>query len=80
MNDLLYKGHFKGLDIAFTYAVTTAAVNEAVVRHDCDPAAAHVLGRAMTGALLAALRAIIVVIAALLWLCARRLRRRNMAK
>ena len=23
MNDLLYKGHFKGLDIAFTYAVTT---------------------------------------------------------
>ena len=54
MNDLLYKGHFKGLDIAFTYAVTTAAVNDAVVRHDCDPAAAHILGRAMTGALLAA--------------------------
>jgi molecular chaperone Hsp33 len=54
MNDLLYKGHFKGLDIAFTYAVTTAAVNEAVVRHDCDPATAHILGRAMTGALLAA--------------------------
>ena len=54
MNDLLYKGHFKGLDIAFTYAVTTSAVNEAVVRHDCDPAAAHILGRAMTGALLAA--------------------------
>jgi len=54
MNDILYKGHFKGLDIAFTYAVTTQAVNEAVVRHDCDPAAAHILGRAMTGALLAA--------------------------
>ena len=54
MNDLLYKGRFKGLDIAFTYAVTTRAVNEAVVRHDCDPAAAHILGRAMTGALLAA--------------------------
>ena len=54
MNDLLYKGHFKELDIAFTYAVTTKAVNEAVVRHDCDPAAAHVLGRAMTGAVLAA--------------------------
>ena len=52
MNDLLYKGHFKGLDIAFTYTVATVAVNEAVVRHDCDPAAAHVLGRAMTGALL----------------------------
>jgi len=54
MTDLLYKGHFKGLDIAFTYAVTTQAVNEAVVRHNCDPAAAHLLGRSMTGALLAA--------------------------
>lgn len=54
MNDLLYKGHFKGLDIAFTYTVSTQAVNEAVVRHNCDPAAAHLLGRAMTGGLLAA--------------------------
>ncbi len=54
MNDLLYKGHFKGLDIAFTYAVTTRAVNETIVRHDCDPASAHILGRATTGALLAA--------------------------
>jgi len=54
MTNLLYKGHFKGLDIAFTYAVTTQAVNEAVVRHNCDPAAAHILGRSMTGALLAA--------------------------
>lgn len=54
MNDLLYKGHFKGLDIAFTYAVTTQAVNESIVRHNCDPAAAHILGRATTGALLAA--------------------------
>ena len=54
MTDLLYKGHFKGLDIAFTYTVCTAAANESVLRHDCDPAAAHILGRAMTGALLAA--------------------------
>jgi len=54
MNDILYKGHFKGLDIAFTYAVTTKAVNETIVRHDCDPAAAHILGRATTGTLLAA--------------------------
>lgn len=54
MNDLLYKGHFKGLDLAFTYALTTHAVNAAVVRHDCDPTSAHLLGRAMTGALLGA--------------------------
>ena len=54
MDDLLTKGHFKGLDIAFAYAVTTKAVNEIVLRHDCDPTAAHILGRAVTGALLAA--------------------------
>jgi len=54
MNDLLTKGHFKGLDIAFSCAVTTGAVNEIVVRHDCDPVAAHILGRALTGALLSA--------------------------
>lgn len=54
MNDLLYKGHFKGLDIAFTYVVATKAVNESVVRHDCDPAGAHVLGRATAAGLLAA--------------------------
>jgi molecular chaperone Hsp33 len=53
MNDLLYKGHFKGLDIAFTYAVATKVANETVVRHDCDQAAAHILGRATAGALLA---------------------------
>lgn len=54
MNDLLIKGHFKGLDIAFSCAVTTKTVNEIVLRHDCDPAAAHILGRALTGALLSA--------------------------
>ncbi len=54
MNDLLIKGHFKKLDIAFSYAVTTKAANEIVRLHDCDPAAAHLLGRAVTGALLSA--------------------------
>ena len=54
MEDLLYKGRIEGLDIAFVHAATTRAVNEAVVRHDCDPAAAHILGRATTAALLAA--------------------------
>jgi molecular chaperone Hsp33 len=54
MNDLLIKGHLKGLDIAFSYAVTTKTVGELVVLHNCDPAAAHLLGRALTGALLSA--------------------------
>lgn len=54
MDDLLIKGHFKGLNIAFAYAVTTRTVNEVVLLHNCDPAAAHILGRAITGALLSA--------------------------
>lgn len=54
MDDLLTKGHFKGLDAAFTCAVTTRTVNEIVLKHDCDPPAAHILGRALTGALLRA--------------------------
>lgn len=52
MVDYIYKGHFKGLDIAFTYAVTTSLVNELVVRHDNDPVAAHILGRAVTAGVL----------------------------
>jgi molecular chaperone Hsp33 len=54
MVDYIFKGHFKGLDIAFTYAVTTGLVNELVVRHDNDPVAAHILGRALTSGILAA--------------------------
>lgn len=54
MPDLLYKGRLTGLDIAFAYTVTTDTVGEAVRRHDCDPVAAHVLGRALTGAVLTA--------------------------
>jgi len=54
MNDLLVKGHLKGLDVAFSYALTTNAVREIIIGHDCDPVAAHLLGRALTGALLSA--------------------------
>ena len=54
MNDLLYKGHFKNIDIAFTYAVTTETANTGVVTHDCDPVSAHILGRSLTAGLLAA--------------------------
>ena len=54
MVDYIYKGHFKGLDIAFTYAVTTSLVNDLVVRHDNDPVAAHILGRALTAGVLSA--------------------------
>lgn len=54
MSDLLYKGRLEGYDIAFAYTVTTGTVAEAVRRHDCDPVTAHLLGRALTGAVLSA--------------------------
>lgn len=53
-NDYILRGHIKGLDAAFTCAVTTKSVNEIVLLHDCDPAAAHILCRALTSALLSA--------------------------
>lgn len=54
MKDQLVKGQFKGLDIALSCAVTTQAVNEMVLQHACDPASAHLFGRAVTSALLSA--------------------------
>ena len=56
MEDTVFKGRFEGLEIAFVHAVTTKMVNQIVVMHDCDPAAAHLLGRSVTaGAMAAAL-------------------------
>jgi molecular chaperone Hsp33 len=52
-NDPYSKGRFEGLQISFSHVVATKAVNEAVLRHQCDPPAAHLLGRAMAGTLLA---------------------------
>lgn len=54
MADILYKGRWTGGEVAFAYTVTTETVGEVVRRHGCDPVSAHVLGRAMTGAVLAA--------------------------
>jgi molecular chaperone Hsp33 len=38
--------------VAFSYAVTTDVANDAVLRHNCDPVAAHILGRALTAGVL----------------------------
>ncbi len=43
-------GRFDDLNCAFVYCITTRCVDEAVVRHDCDPVSAHLLGRALTAA------------------------------
>lgn len=54
MKDSLFKGRLDGLHIAFSCANTTQTVSDIVIRHNCDPVAAHILGRALTGALLSA--------------------------
>lgn len=52
MEDVLYRGQVEQDKIAFTFARSTHVVTEAVLAHDSDPVAAHVLGRALTAGLL----------------------------
>ena len=54
MEDEIYKGRLEGLDIAFVYAKTTELANEIIVKHNCDPAAAHLLGRSVNASVMAA--------------------------
>ena len=46
--DGVWTGQLEDARIALVYAVLPGVVNEAVLRHDCDPVAAHILGRALT--------------------------------
>jgi molecular chaperone Hsp33 len=54
MSDMLYRGIIEDLDVRFSYAVTQAAANKAVLAHGCDPIAAHPMVRALTAAVLSA--------------------------
>lgn len=54
MLDRLLKGRLDRYRIAVAYTSVTHTVTEAVRRHDCDPPAAHLLGRAIAGAVLTA--------------------------
>lgn len=54
LNDFLYRGFFTNHNIRFAYASTKNLVNKAVLLHNCDPASAHVLGRALTAGVLTA--------------------------
>ena len=54
MADEVYKGRLDGLDIAFVYAKTTELANEIIVKHNCDPAAAHLLGRSVNASVMVA--------------------------
>lgn len=51
-DDVLYRGTLSNLRIGLSYVVATRVVNEAVVRHNCDPLSAHLLGRALGAGLL----------------------------
>ena len=54
MSGMCYKGRLEGLDLAVTYTDSFEIVNKAVILHDCDPVAAHLLGRCMTATIMAA--------------------------
>lgn len=54
MADQVLTGRLEGWEIAVAYALTADTVSEAVRRHDCDPASAHLLGRSIVFAVLAA--------------------------
>ena len=52
MNDSLYRGLIKDINVRFSYALTSSVVNTAVLKHNCDPVVAHILGRALTAGIL----------------------------
>ena len=52
MEDYLYRGLFKDLNIRFAYALTTSVANTAVKAHGCDPVVAHILSRTLTSGVL----------------------------
>lgn len=52
MDDILYNGRMTALDIAFSFGVCTTLANDAVLKHNCDPVSAHLLGRALTAGVL----------------------------
>ncbi len=54
MQDLLYRGVLDDLSIRFSYCLLSDCINAAVLAHQCDPMAAHVLGRALSSAVLCA--------------------------
>ncbi|MCO5062396.1 MAG: Hsp33 family molecular chaperone HslO [Kiritimatiellae bacterium] len=54
MTDQCLLGRVEGFDIAVAYGVVSATVGEAIRRHDCDPVAAHLLGRSIAAGVLAA--------------------------
>ncbi len=52
MDDVVYKGRLEGLEVAFAYVLATRVCNEAIIRHDHDPVAAHLMARALGAGLL----------------------------
>ena len=47
MNDFLYRGVIDELGVRFSYTCIPNVVNTAILKHNCDPASSHILGRAL---------------------------------
>mgnify|MGYP001185379350 FL=1 len=54
MSGICYKGRLDGIDIAINYIDAFEIINKAVILHNCDPVAAHILGRCMMAAIMSA--------------------------
>lgn len=54
MSGICYKGRIEGLDISVAYSDTFELVNQVIIMHDCDPVAAHLIGRSITAGVMAA--------------------------
>ena len=52
MEDFLYRGLVKDLNVRFSYALTTQVANTAIKKHGCCPVAGHLLSRTLTAGLL----------------------------
>ena len=52
MQDTLTRAIIEGIEVRFAYARLTNTVNSAILAHDCDPPAAHLLSRALGAAVL----------------------------
>ena len=52
MKDCLYRGLIEDIKVRFSYSISSKTCNDLILAHNCDPAAAHILGRATCAGLL----------------------------
>jgi molecular chaperone Hsp33 len=52
MDDFLYRGVLQPYQVRVSYGLTTSVVREAILAHNTDPVASHILARALTAGVL----------------------------